>query len=75
MSLLIDSRMGCKNRVSRVLNRTARRHGINHYCRFSRSELRAECIGRRLLGETLPPTLRRFTERAWAELERRTQCE
>lgn len=30
--------------------------------------VRAECIGRRLLGETLPPTLRRLTERAWAEL-------
>jgi hypothetical protein len=58
--------------VSPLLDRVAVRHGLDDYHRSHRSELRAECVGRRLRGETLPHTLRRLTERAWAEMERRS---
>lgn len=54
--------------VSPLLDRVAARHGINTYCRSTRSELRAETMGRRLLGETIPPTLRRLTERSYQDL-------
>jgi hypothetical protein len=43
------------------------------YLGHSRSELRAELLSLRLLGKTLPPTLMRFTARAWEEMERRTR--
>ncbi len=63
-----DERTGNEN-VSSLLDRVAARHGLDSYCRSTRREMRAECVDRRLLGETLPPTLRRFTERrAWQEL-------
>lgn len=54
--------------VSPLLDRVAARHGFTEYCRSTRRELRADCIGRRLLGKTLPPSLRRFSERAWSDL-------
>jgi hypothetical protein len=56
--------------VSPLLDRVAAHHGFDDYHRSSRSELRAECVGRRLLGQTLPASLRRLTARAYAELER-----
>jgi hypothetical protein len=58
--------------LSPSLNRAARRIGVDAYCRSCRSELHAELIGRRLLGDELTPTLRRFTARAWSELQRRS---
>ena len=57
--------------LSPSLKRAAARHGIDAYCRSCRSELYAELIGRRLLGDELTPRLRRFTARAWAELAER----
>ena len=41
--------------VSPLLDRVAARHGINTYCRSTRSELRAETMGRRLLGRRSRP--------------------
>lgn len=59
--------------LSPSLKRAAARRGIDAYCRSCRSELYAELIGRRLLGDELTPRLRRFTARAWAELQRRSK--
>jgi hypothetical protein len=66
-----DERMG-KTTVTPILDRLALNHGFDLHLVENRRELRAECLARRILGETLPPTLRRFSERAWRELQRRT---
>jgi hypothetical protein len=69
--VMIDEKMG--RRVSPLLHRICARHGIRYYGKdeiTQLAEIRAECIGHRLLGKTLPPTLLRFTARAWAELGR-----
>jgi hypothetical protein len=66
----LDERMGLP--VTPLLDRVAARHGFSEYQRSTRSELRAEAIGRRLLGETLPPTLRGFSARAWQDLQEKT---
>ena len=68
---MIDSRMD--RRVSPLLRRLCERHGIVYYGEddiVQLAEMRARCLEHRLMGKTLPPTLRRFCERAWQELER-----
>lgn len=66
---MIDATMD--RRVSPLLHRLCKRHRIVYYGATENTqlaEIRARCLERRLLGETLPATLRRFTERAWQEL-------
>lgn len=65
-----DDRMG-NTAVTPILSRLALDHGFDFHLVLSRRELRAECVGRRILGEKLPPTLMRFTARAWRELQER----
>jgi hypothetical protein len=72
--VMIDKKMD--RRVSPLLHRLCEQHGIRYYGDDNNTqlaEIRAECIGRRLLGKTLPATLRRFTARAWGELQRKTK--
>lgn len=66
---MIDAKLD--RRVSRLLDRLCTRHAIRYYGETEQvqlAEIRAHCIGRLLLGETLPPTLRRFIARAWSDL-------
>lgn len=68
---MLDKRM--HRRVSPLLHRLCARHGIVYYGSdeiIQLAEMRARCLEHRLMGKTLPPTLRRFCERAWRELER-----
>lgn len=70
---MIDEKMG--RRVSPLLRRLCEQHAIIYYGEddvVQLAEIRARCLERRLLGETLPPTLRRFSERAWQDLQEKT---
>lgn len=70
---MIDEKIG--RRVSPLLARLCERHKIVYYGSdeiTQLAEMRARCLERRLLGETLPPTLRRFSERAWQHLQEKT---
>jgi hypothetical protein len=70
---MIDEKMG--RRVSPLLARLCERHKIVYYGDdeiTQLAEMRARCLERRLLGENLPPTLRRFSERAWQDLQEKT---
>ena len=75
-SVLVDTADAFLNRVSALsvdaplptlLERVARECDFDEYTLSSTHELHAECTVLRLLGldDSLPPTLRRFTERVW----------